>query len=59
VNPESGTVRYTYNISGTLDTLTDARGITTTDSYDALNRLTGTSYNDGLTPSVRHTAGDS
>ncbi len=57
MNPESGTVSYTYNNSGTLNTRTDARGITTTNTYDALNRLTGTSYNDGVTPGVSYLYG--
>ena len=58
--PEAGTVYFYYtNASGTVcsgnpDLIcrrTNARGITATNSYDALNRLTGTTYSDG-TPSV-------
>ena len=34
--------------AGNLKTSTDARGITTTYSYDALNRLTGIVYGDNV-----------
>jgi RHS repeat-associated protein len=60
-DPESGTMNY-YYVSGaalcsgdpTLPcTRTDARNITTTYTYDALNRLTGKSYSDG-TPAVTY-----
>src|ERR1700730_17919029 len=59
-NPESGTTNYYYATSGGAlcsgaPTLvcrrTDARNITTTFSYDSLNRLTSKSYSDG-TPSL-------
>jgi RHS repeat-associated protein len=54
-NPETGTMSYTYLLSGTMCggdislpcSKTDARGITTTYSYDALNRLTLKQYSDG------------
>jgi len=57
-NPESGQICYGivsagvcqangYDANGNLVTKTDARGITTTYSYDALNRLTGKTYSDG------------
>ncbi|MGH9325318.1 MAG: hypothetical protein ACRD2B_01310, partial [Terriglobia bacterium] len=57
--PESGTTSYSYTASGALCsgdpsepcTRTDARDITTTFTYDALNRLTSKSYSDG-TPAV-------
>ncbi len=55
-NPESGTFSYTYDNAGNLTQRVEgARGITTTYGYDALNRLTGTSYSDGVTPSVSYT----
>ncbi len=55
-NPESGTFTYTYDNAGNLTQRVEgARGITTTYGYDALNRLTGTSYSDGVTPSVSYT----
>ena len=56
-NPENGTVCYGvwsgsncvngYDANSNLVKKTDARGITTTFSYDALNRLTSKSYSDG------------
>jgi RHS repeat-associated protein len=63
VTPESGTVHYYYTTSGgsicsgiptAVCRRVDARSITTTYTYDALNRLTGTSYS-GSTPSVTYT----
>ncbi len=38
---------------------TDARGITSTYTYDGLNRVTGVSYNDGVTPAVTYAYGTS
>ena len=62
-NPESGTTSYTYpTTSGTgicsgdprlPCTRTDARNITTTYTYDALNRRTAKGYSDGITPIAR------
>ena len=49
-NPESGTVKYAWDNVGNLGGRTDARNVTTSYSYDALNRITGSSYNDGTTP---------
>ncbi len=60
--PESGTTNFYYTTStgglcaGSSSAVcrrTDARGITTTYSYDALNRLTGISYSD-TTPAVSY-----
>jgi len=61
-NPESGLTSYTYPTtsgSGMCSgdpsspcTRTDARGITTTYAYDALNRLTSKTYSDGATPTA-------
>ena len=54
-NPESGTVSYDYDNNGNLWHRTDARGITTTLAYDALNRLTSKTYNDNpQTPTVNY-----
>jgi len=47
-NPESGTIRYSYDDSGNLASRTDALGIVTTYSgYDGLNRAAGKSYSAG------------
>jgi RHS repeat-associated protein len=64
-NPESGTINYYYMTSGgslcsgdpsAVCQRTDARNITTTYSYDALNRLILKSYNDSnpTTPTVQY-----
>lgn len=45
-NPESGVINYTYDNNGNLLTKTDARTITTTFTYDALNRVTFRDYSD-------------
>ena len=55
-NPESNTVSYTYDVNGNLHTRQDARGITTTFTYDGQNRLKTKEYNDvPQTPSVTMT----
>jgi YD repeat-containing protein len=41
IHPESGTVTYTYDPAGNLETRSDAAFGTTTFSYDGNNRLTG------------------
>ncbi len=55
-NPENGTVSYTYDNNSNMLTRLDARGITTTLAYDALNRPTSKSYNDSnpQTPAVNY-----
>lgn len=52
-NPETGAVpvTYTYDDDGNVATKTDARNITTTYSYDVLNRLTKKQFSD-TTPTV-------
>jgi RHS repeat-associated protein len=50
-NPESGATTYSYDPNGNLATKTDARNITITSTYDALNRITQKAYSDG-TPSA-------
>jgi RHS repeat-associated protein len=61
-NPESGMICYGtvsggtcqnngYDPNGNVVTKTDARNITTTATYDPLNRMTGKTYSDG-TPQV-------
>ncbi|HEV3198814.1 MAG TPA: RHS repeat domain-containing protein, partial [Bryobacteraceae bacterium] len=58
-NPESGTIRYSYDTSGNLSTRSDGRSVQLTFSaYDGLNRVTGKSYNDGATPAVTYSYGD-
>jgi RHS repeat-associated protein len=52
-NPESGTIDYQYDPNGNLISKEDARGVTTTYSYDYLNRPTSRSYSDG-TPTVTY-----
>ena len=44
VNPESGTIKYSYDLNGNLQTKRDARGIKTVYDYDALNRLYARCY---------------
>ena len=44
VEPESGTINYSYYPVGTLYTRTDARGEVSTYSYDQLNRVRTISY---------------
>jgi len=63
-NPESGTVKYTYDRVGNLVSKTDGRGTITcygsllgascSSGYDELNRVTRKSYSDG-TPTVTYT----
>jgi RHS repeat-associated protein len=50
-NAESGETGYTYQPDGSLATVTDARGIVSSYTYDALGRITAKSYGDG-TPAV-------
>ena len=55
-NPESGTIAYGYDANSNVVTKTapapnsGSSTVTTTRTYDALNRLTGESYSDGTTP---------
>ncbi len=52
-NPESGTFLYVYDPNGNLLTKTDARGISTAYTYDALNRATLRNYSDA-TPDISY-----
>jgi len=57
-NPESGTISYRYDPNGNLTQKTDARGVVTNYTYDALNRVTMRSYSGEAgytTPSVTYT----
>jgi RHS repeat-associated protein len=54
-NPESGTMQYSqYDNNGNLLSKTDARSVTTTVTYDALNRPLSKSYSGGAAPSVTY-----
>lgn len=58
LNPEAGAVNYIYSTpsaacsssSAVPCSKTDARGVTVTDGYDSLSRLTSKTYNDSATP---------
>ena len=56
-NPENGKLTYSYDSSSNLATRTDAVRTVTyspTIGYDGMNRITGKSYSDGLTPLVTY-----
>ena len=61
-NPESSntqwTVGFSYDNNGNVLTTTDAKNVTTTNIYDALNRVTKRSYKDTVTPTVNFTYDD-
>ncbi len=44
ISPDRGTTKYGYDEAGNLKVRTDAKGIVTNYSYDALNRLTSIIY---------------
>jgi YD repeat-containing protein len=46
MNPESGLINYQYDANGNLQVKTDARGVSSHISYDALNRNTRRCYNE-------------
>jgi len=59
--PESGTKQYAYDTQSVgdvytrtapLENQTGSAKVVTTYTHDAMHRLTGISYNDGITPSV-------
>jgi RHS repeat-associated protein len=54
--PESGTLTYSYSDSGDLISRIDARGVVTTNTYDAMHRVLTKSYSGdgGLTPNVTY-----
>ncbi|MDO1530471.1 hypothetical protein QMK61_16660 [Fulvimonas sp. R45] len=45
-SPDTGNTVRTYDAAGNVRTRTDAKGITATNSYDALDRLVSTTYPD-------------
>lgn len=53
-NPESGAVSYQYDNNGNLAQKTDARAVSITYAYDALNRNTTVNYSDttGINPDL-------
>lgn len=51
-DPEANAINYTYDSNGNVLTEVNGRGKTITYQYDALNRLTSRSYNDGVTPTA-------
>jgi RHS repeat-associated protein len=46
-NPETGAINYTYDTNSNVKTKKDARGITTSYTYEFLNRLKRKTYTDG------------
>jgi YD repeat-containing protein len=48
-SPVTGVTEMTYDPSGNLVTRIDARSVTSTRGYDANDRLTGITYDDGVT----------
>ncbi|MBT8116036.1 MAG: hypothetical protein KJP04_11665, partial [Arenicella sp.] len=44
ISADRGTISYEHDDAGNVISMTDARGVVTSYSYDALNRLTGISY---------------
>jgi len=52
-NPETGTITYAYDADGNVITKADTRPVTSTYSYDVLNRATGIAYSNG-DPSVAY-----
>lgn len=45
-SPDTGTTSYVYDAAGNAIQRTDAKGVTSTSSYDALNRRTALTYSD-------------
>jgi YD repeat-containing protein len=47
-SPDRGPVTYTYDAAGNVKSVLDARNVATQLTYDALNRVTGVYYSNGL-----------
>ena len=54
-SPDTGTASHTLDAAGNLATRLDSRGVLATHAYDALNRLTSTSYAQSGQPSQTFT----
>jgi RHS repeat-associated protein len=54
VSPDTGSTSRTFDAAGNVLTRTDARGIAATNAYDALDRLTGTTYPDSTQDVAYH-----
>ena len=52
--PTNGTINYQYDPNGNLTQKTDPRNISSTYTYDNLNRVKTRSYSDGTTPNVSY-----
>jgi YD repeat-containing protein len=50
MNPESGVINYQYDANGNLQVKTDARGVSSHISYDALDRIARCWYNGTISP---------
>ncbi|MDR3446262.1 RHS repeat-associated core domain-containing protein [Dyella sp.] len=46
-SPDTGSTSYLYDAAGNVTQRTDARGVVSHSTYDALNRRTATTYTDG------------
>jgi RHS repeat-associated protein len=57
VSPDTGTANLTYDAAGNVKTRVDARGKTTTFTYDALNRLTNVAYPVGTATALEYDDG--
>ncbi len=59
VDPDAGTMTYTYAADGTLLTQTDAKGVTTAYSRDALGRIDRATIGDYVVENTYGTSGNS
>jgi RHS repeat-associated protein len=57
-HPLTGTVTYTYDDAGNMQSVTDANGMTTTLTFDGRNRLLTTSSNDAMSSLTYTVAGE-
>jgi YD repeat-containing protein len=52
------TAGFSYDNNGNMLTATDAKNLTISSTYDALNRMLTKSYSDSITPTVNYTYDD-